>query len=74
ADGMPSAPLASYTSSGDPGPEVNMTILMDSATILRYLSKPATLTFTLSGTAPTQSITFRRTMCVEVSVQVSKSL
>lgn len=73
---MPSAAFASYTAptNGKPGTTVDMKILMDSSTLLKYLEHPITLTFTVSGTAPTQSVTFMNTMCVAVSGKFSKSL
>lgn len=74
ADGMTPQPFASYVSNGDPGQVVSLNILMDSGTILNYLEKPITLTFTVNGTAPTQTVNFMNTMCVDVSGHVSKSL
>lgn len=71
----PEAPFATYVSNGgDPGPVVTVQVQMDSATILKYLSNPVTLKFTVNGTAPTQAVNFTNTMCVDVSGQVSKSL
>lgn len=74
SSGMPQAPLAVYMASGDPGSEVTLQIKMDSATILQYLSQPATLTFTVSGMTPTQPVNFTNNMCVSVSGHFSKSL
>lgn len=74
APGMQSVPFAQYKSNGDPGAEVALNILMDSGTMLAYLSQPITLTFTVQGTAPTQAVTFTNTMCVSVSGQFNKSL
>jgi hypothetical protein len=71
---MPAAPFAVYMASGDPGQEVSMQIKMDSATILQYLSQPATLTFTVQGMTPTQPVNFTNSMCVAVSGSFSKSL
>jgi hypothetical protein len=71
----PEAPFATYHSNGNnPGSEVSVSVLMDNNTILRYLSEPITLTFTVSGTAPTTPVNFTNTMCVAVSGQFNKSL
>lgn len=76
ADGMPSVPFASYenVSGTDPGPEVSMKVLIDSGTLLSYLEHPITLTFTVNGTIPTQTVSFENTMCVAISGKFSKSL
>ena len=76
ASGMPSSPFATYTSNGSsPGQSVSMAVHMDQPTLLKYLTQgPITLSFTVKGTAPTQTVNFMNTMCVDVSGQVSKSL
>jgi hypothetical protein len=71
---LPSAAFATYTATKDPGPEVTLQIKMDSATILQYLSQPATLTFTVQGMTPTQPVNFTGNMCVAVSGSFHKSL
>jgi len=70
----PEAPFASYTSNGDPGQQVTVNVKMDQGTILKYLEHPITLKFTVNGTAPTQTVNFTNTMCVDVSGSVSKGL
>lgn len=73
---LPTADFATYTSSGsDPGQSVSVAVKMDQPTLLKYLTAgPITLAFTVKGTAPTQTVNFMNTMCVDVSGQVSKSL
>ena len=72
----PTVPLASYTKgSGTPGNTVDLSLLLDTATMLHYLqSGPITLTFTVSGTTPTQPVSLSNTFCVAVSGHFSKSL
>lgn len=70
----PDAPLAHYVATGDPGNSVNLQVDMDSQTMLRYLSHPVMLTFTLSGGAPTQTVNFQNTMCMSLDGNVNKSL
>lgn len=72
----PVVALASYTKgSGTPGSTVELELLLDTATMLRYLkSGPITLVFTVSGTTPTQSVSLSNTFCVAVSGHFSKSL
>jgi hypothetical protein len=72
----PVVALASYSKgSGTPGNTVELTLKLDTATMLRYLqSGPITLTFTVSGTTPTQPVSLSNTFCVAVSGHFSKSL
>lgn len=71
----PDVDFATYDSDGsDPGTSLPLTLKMDSVTAKRYLSQPATLTFALTGTAPTQEVVLSNTMCVEASGKFDKSL
>jgi hypothetical protein len=70
-----SVPLATYASDGQtPGSELVLDVVLDQATLLGLLAQPFTLTFTISGTAPTQSVTLTNTLCVGLSGKFSKSL
>jgi hypothetical protein len=69
----PEVSFASYHGT-NPGTSVSIPILMDDATILRYLSHPVTLTFTINGTAPTKAVNFSNTMCVAATGQFNKAL
>lgn len=72
---MPEAPFASYRSTGtDPGDKISVDVQMDSTTLLRYLSAPITLNFTMSGMAPTQSVKLMNTVCLSVDGKFNKSL
>lgn len=80
---MPTVPFATYTNTNstlDAGPgagrphEITLDVQMDSATLLQYLSSPVTLTFTISGEAPTEAVTITNTMCISASGSFTKSL
>lgn len=67
--------FATYKSNGTGvGTKISMTMKMDAKTAILYLSSPATLTFTMSGTIPTEPVVLNNTLCVKVIGQFDKSL
>lgn len=77
AQGMQSAVLVQYDlQPGDRNAtSLSLPVKMDGNTLYSYLSKgPVTLTFTLSGSAPSQVPNLSGTMCLSASAKVSKSL
>ena len=77
AQGMQSAVLVQYDL--QPGDQnstsLSLPVKLDNNTLYSYLSQgPVTLTFTLSGSAPTQVPNLSGTMCLSASASVSKSL
>lgn len=72
---LPSAPFAQYMANGsDPGNHLSMQVQMDSDTVLKYMSQPVTLTFTISGMASDHSDDLSNTTCLELTGSFSKSL
>jgi hypothetical protein len=71
----PEALFASYHYAGtDPGDKISIDVQMDSGTLLRYLSAPITLTFTMAGTAPTTPVKLMNMLCLSVAGKFNKSL
>jgi hypothetical protein len=77
SQGMASKVLVQYDlQPGDKSSsQVNLPVLLDTATLYSYLSAgPVTLTFTLSGDAPSQTPELTGTMCISASATATKSL
>jgi hypothetical protein len=69
-----SAPFANYQSNGStPSNQLDLDVVIDSATLLTYLQAPFTLTFTIAG-QPAQSVPLTNTLCIGLSGSISKSL
>jgi hypothetical protein len=76
-DGMPSQPVVKFSPPPGSmnGSSIDLPVLMDPSTLYSYLSAgPVTLTFTLSGSVPTQTPELTGTMCVSASASKSVSL
>lgn len=77
ANGMPSKPVVKFSpQSGQMDvSSINLPVIMDPSVLFEYLSAgPVTLTFTLSGTVPTQTPELTGTMCVSASASKTVSL
>jgi hypothetical protein len=71
----PNVVLASYKSDGsDPGDTITLQVKMDSDTIFKYFQNPVALSFTVSGEAPTKSVTMSSNICMDAQATIQKSL
>jgi len=71
---LPPVAFGSYRRSETAGDSVAMTVSMSAEEAKRYLSHSLTMTYTVSGTAPTEEVTVTNTLCVDASGEFHKSL
>lgn len=66
--------FASYHSENDINNHLNVQVVMDSNSMLKYFSLPVILTVIISGNVPTNNIRLKNIMCIEVNATINKTL
>jgi hypothetical protein len=69
----PNVTLATYQpGTGDPGMSLPIKLMMDANTLFEYLSQPITLTFTITGSPPSEPANFTSSFCVDLTGEINK--